>query len=122
MSISRKLIFTGATVWMLSPLAVSAQVASCPEFPVYECRKTDDGAVSFDTLPANGVLPFSWTWRNGDATTLAEFGDPATTGYAFCAYAVSARGKCKAQKTDGCHQSEDRHGGLLTQKSVMTES
>jgi hypothetical protein len=56
--------------------------AGCGPTPLTGCRTSSTGTVRL--LAPNTVY---WRWSKGEATTLAEFGDPAsTTDYALCMY------------------------------------
>lgn len=65
-----------------------APLAGCVPAPASDCK---------EAVPPKGLLAYQsvvteprtlkWTWRNGDATTPAELGDPTTsTSYAVCIY------------------------------------
>lgn len=82
----RKLTVACAVSWLLGPALASAQVASCPALPAYDCNRGDAGLLQLQD--SNPTAPFVWTLNQGEANDLADFGDPkTTTGYAVCGYA-----------------------------------
>jgi len=71
---------------------------ACPPAPVGGCRQTTVSRASALTMKWGGAqfVDFrrnllSWRWKRGEATSLAEFGDPLSdTDYALCLYDASA--------------------------------
>ena len=68
---------------------------ACDTVPLLDCRKpVASGAASLQVK--NNVLDskdaLTWNWTEGEATTLADFGDPVngSTSYRLCVYDESA--------------------------------
>jgi len=85
----------GNTGWYVDDVRVytcSDEVAPpppCPNAPVAGCKATPSGrsVLLVGDSPADARDKLTWTWSNGDLTTLQELGDPrATTSYAFCVW------------------------------------
>jgi cysteine-rich repeat protein len=66
------------------------------EEPAASCHRstrTGSSLISFKDLPDSRRDRLSWRWPWGEATALAELGDPvATTAYALCVYDVTPSG------------------------------
>jgi 6-phosphogluconolactonase (cycloisomerase 2 family) len=74
----------GANVYLpyLAGVRVFAPGFGCGPSPVTGCRTAEAGRVALST---RGRL--NWSWRRGQTTALADFGEPdLTTDYAFCLY------------------------------------
>ena len=64
-----------------APLATSCKTPTAPRASRLELKHD----------PATGRLSVAWTWTKGQATTLAELGDPTTaTDYGLCLYGTSS--------------------------------
>jgi hypothetical protein len=65
----------------------------CPRQPVGGCRSAGASRVRLDQRPRSGGGRVKWEWRQGQATSAGEFGDPVHTAeYALCVYAGTGAG------------------------------
>jgi hypothetical protein len=63
----------------------------CSGGPRPLCRDAQRNSLALSLGETDARDALVWTWRNGEATAIAEFGDPRTTSeYALCVYAGPA--------------------------------
>ena len=63
----------------------------CPSVPLVSCKQPLAAGKSQFLLKAAGTSKAVWKWTDGEATSLADLGDPAsTTTYALCVYDETA--------------------------------
>jgi hypothetical protein len=76
-------------------LAAGLAHAACSDTPLAGCKQPFVAGQStltfFQTTGNDPDDIFTWRWLSGSATTLADFGAPPATEYAFCIYDQSRR-------------------------------
>jgi arylsulfatase A-like enzyme len=60
----------------------------CAPAPRTDCRRSDRGTLLLENDGGEAARRLVWRWQNGEATHVAEFGDPLSTAdYGLCVYA-----------------------------------
>lgn len=81
-----------ALTLLLAPTVASAQPPSCGNRPRFQCRSPNDERHSSISIIA-GAPKIVWKYRQGDPTSIADFGDPLTaTSYTLCTYVFASSG------------------------------
>lgn len=69
--------------------------AECAPTPVAGCRlaggRHQNWILYYETGSTDPDDVFTWAWRGGKDTQTSDFGNPASTSYAFCIYDASDR-------------------------------
>lgn len=77
--------------------------ASCAPAPMSGCRAAERSGLVVKN-PSEEKKRLVWTWKKGEETLLADFGDAETTSYALCLYdeAGLVLGPAETAEDDGC--------------------
>jgi len=70
--------------------ACQAGVCTGAEAPRVGCRTAGSGTVKIRGGTSPSKARFTWKWKSGPPTVLADFGDPADDDYAVCVYDETA--------------------------------
>ena len=76
------------------PSVVAAVHAACASGPAAGCTQTDahQSSLRFAETVSDPDTIFTWLWKHGPQTAVADFGDPPSgTAYVLCLYDQSAR-------------------------------
>lgn len=82
---------------------------SCAAAPLSGCRQAGRSTLQINTI--RRLDKFRWSWGKGDATAMADFGDPANTAtYRLCLYNATGLGAVREYAPDPFDWTQTKTG------------